>query len=391
MTSITDSHAARLARYFISPDPGQVAPTPGDLGDPEGYGEFAPAVGALQHGADADEVLKLLPNHLKAMLLAQDPTRPARLAERAIWQHDDLLAANFEPQVWAVDGLVIGSGLTWLGGRKKLGKSLWALQVAWTVAVGGVFLGKRCTQGKVVYLALEDGGRRLQTRLKRQEAPAGLPIMYITRYQPLDQGGLDDLRALLEDEQPALLIIDTLAAAKTRQIDENEAGAMADLANALRILAQDHQCAVLVIVHHGKVSQGDPGFDIRGSSAQGGAADVSIGLYRTEDGYSLKAEGRDLEELELRIALDVPTLTWGLVGDARKLAKAGTEDELQDTLAKLGEADAGTLARELGKDRSRVQRLLKRLEGEGRVSSRVVKTGGRPKILYKVAVRDVLF
>jgi len=381
----------RLAAFFVEPDPGQPAPRAEDLGDPLDYGEFALAVYALRHGATPDDVLKMLAPHQRAMIWAQDPTRPAGLAERTTWKHDDLLAATFEPQTWAVDGLIIGGGLTEFGGAKKLGKSLAGLQAAIEVARGGYFLGRKCTQGKVIMLALEDGGRRLQARLKRQGAPEGLHILYKTRFQPLDRGGLDDLRSLLEAEKPAMLVIDTLAAAKTGRTEENEAGDMGDLMNALRMLAQDHRCAVVVVAHHGKMRTGDPGFDLRGSSAQAGAADVILGLYKTEDGYTLKAEGRDIEPLELRVALDAQTLTWGLVGDARKLAKEETEGELLDTLGKLGEADAGSLARELGKDRSRVQRLLKRLEGEGRVSSRAEKTTHGKKILYKVTVRDVLF
>jgi len=374
----------RLAAFFVTPDPGQAAPTPEDLGDPIGYGEFALAVHALQHGATPDDLLKMLAPYQRAAIWAQDPTRPADQAARTTWKHDDLLAATFEPQTWAVEGLVIGSGLTWLGGVKKLGKSLFAIQAAWEVASGGVFLGKKCAKGKVFYLALEDGGRRLQTRLKRQESPKGLDITYITRYQPLDQGGLDDLRSLLEAETPAFLILDTLAACKSGRVDENEAGAMGDLANSLRILAQDHHCAILVVVHHGKVSQGDPGFDIRGSSAQGGASDVNLGLYRTEGGYILKGEGRDFEPVELRLALDIPTLTWGLVGDARKLAKEENENELFSTLSKLKEADAKTLAGEMGKSRQAVHSVLRRLEGEGKVTSRGEQAGKGRKILYRI-------
>lgn len=160
---------------------------------------------------------------------------------------------------------------------------------------------------------------------------------------------------------------------------------MGDLANALRILAQDHGTAILVVVHHGKASQGDPGFDIRGSSAQAGAADVNLGLYKTEDGYTLKAEGRDIEPLELRIALDVPTLTWALVGDARQLAKADAEGELLEALEELGEADAGALARELDKSRVAVRRILKRLESDGKVKSRIELAGKTRKIVYVLA------
>jgi len=375
---------SKLAAFFIAPDPGQPAPRPEDLGDPIGYGEYALAVYALQHEASPDDVLKMLAPSQRAAIWAQDPSRPASLAERTTWAHDELLRADFEPQVWAVDGLIIAGGLTEFGGAKKLGKSLFALQAATEVARGGYFLGRKCAQGKVIVLALEDGGRRLQARLKRQGAPEGLPITYVTRFQPLDRGGLDDLRSLLEEERPAMLIVDTLAACKSGRVDENEAGAMGDMMNALRMLAQDHRCAVVVVAHHGKIRTGDPGFDLRGSSAQAGAADVNLGLYRTEGGYILKGEGRDFEPVELRLALDTPTLTWGLVGDARKIAKEENENELLTTLAKLGEADAKTLAGEMGKSRQAVHSVLRRLGQEGKVTSRGEQVGKGRKILYRI-------
>lgn len=306
-----------------------------------------------------------------------------RSEDRQTWSHNDLLSQDFTSQEWIVEGLVLADDLTFIGGKKKLGKSIFCLQAAVAVAMGSFLLGRKCVRGRVVYLCLEDGPRRLQGRLKRQEALVGLDIEYLTRFPSLDAGGLEALRDLLADRRPRLVILDTLAACKTGRIDENAAGDMADLTNALRILAQDYHVAILVVVHHGKTSTGDPGFDMRGSSAQPGATAVNIGLYRDESGtYTLKAEGRDIENQELRIALDIPSLSWGLVGDARLLARQEADGEILEALDSLGEADAGTVARGCGRARPTVIRVLKRLANDGTIVSRSAKVDGRSKILY---------
>ena len=67
---------------------------------------------------------------------------------------------------WAISNLV-PEGASILAGRPKIGKSWLTLNLALAVASGGVALGKIPVEaGQVLYLALEDGQRRLQKRLK---------------------------------------------------------------------------------------------------------------------------------------------------------------------------------------------------------------------------------
>ncbi len=78
---------------------------------------------------------------------------------------DWLDAQVFPPMRWVVPG-VIAEGLTILAGAPKLGKSWLALSLALAVASGTDALG--CIDvghpRPVLYLALEDGHRRLQFR-----------------------------------------------------------------------------------------------------------------------------------------------------------------------------------------------------------------------------------
>src|SRR5262249_16378227 len=154
------------------------------------------------------------------------------------------------------------------------------------------------------------------------------PIRWFFEFPKLNEGGLDHLGTLASGDLK-LIVVDTLAAAKSGKIDENASGQMADLANSLRVLAQKYACTLLLTHHHGKFSYGDPGDDLRGSSALAAAADLNLGLYRIEDRYRLRGEGRDVEPFDYAVSFDShDTWTWKLLGDARVLAEVEADEAL---------------------------------------------------------------
>ena len=301
-------------------------------------------------------------------------------------EHDALLAKDLPPLDYLVDGIIVTPGLGVLAAPKKRGKSWMALQLAQCTAAGDQFLGKDTKQGPVIHLALEDGERRLKQRLEMQQTVKGLPITYVTRFQPLNSdAGFAELRGLVQEKHPALIVIDTLASAKDQHLDENEAGATGDLFNQLHDLAITENTFILLIAHHGKASRGDAGFDIRGSSAISGATDINIGLYKNSDEtYDLKAEGRDIGELDLRINFDAEiTWCWHCQGDARDLRRAQAEDQIIEAVATLGGGvDASAIATELGIHRVNVQRHLPRLREQNLLHYETVKATKGTKILY---------
>lgn len=317
-------------------------------------------------GAEGEERLASLINRVNR--IGRFELRPRTKSRPEVWKQEDLMGSDFLDVKWVVDDVVPDGGVAVLGGKKKIGKSWFCLQVAQAVAAGARVLDKKTEQGSVVYICLEDGPARLQRRLTQQHARAELPITYRTRFTPLDQGGLDELRHLAQATRPRLIIIDTLAAAKTGKVDENAAGPMADLFNGLRAIAQDCQVGILVVAHHGKFTTGDPGHDIRGSSATPGAADLNIGLYKENGVHLLRTEGRDIGEAELRVKFDaVDTWSWHLLGDAREMARTEAEEEIRGALEELGPADAGRIAKHLGKKRPGVQKILKRLREQKKI------------------------
>lgn len=145
-----------------------------------------------------------------------DPVAPSGKAPRrrlGALTAAELLDKDLPPIRYVVPG-IIAEGLTVLGGKAKLGKSWLLLGTAIAVATGGVALGTiDVEQGDVLYLALEDNHRRLQSRLKQLLPDGARPkrLFIETACPRLDDGLLDDLRTWIESvPDPRLIVIDVL-------------------------------------------------------------------------------------------------------------------------------------------------------------------------------------
>lgn len=300
----------------------------------------------------------------------------------------DLMAKEFEPLEFLVRDLLITPGLGVMAAPKKRGKTWLALQLSQAIASGAPFLGMATKQGSVVHMALEDGERRIRQRFGLQNIDGKLPIHLQTKFQALNTPeGMTAFREMIKELKPLLIVIDTLASAKTRKLDENEAGANADLFNLFHTIALENNLFILIIAHHGKMSTGDAGFDIRGSSAIPGATDVNIGLYKNEDGScDLKAEGRDIGEVDLAIEFDAEqTWAWQCKGDARELRRDATEERITNALEDLnGEADIYEIAGALGVHRQTVHPQLERMKGRKLISATPIRRGNKQIIIYKL-------
>jgi hypothetical protein len=121
---------------------------------------------------------------------------------------------RFEPVKYVVPDYIV-EGLTLLAGKPKVGKSWLLLHVAFAVAAGGRTLGDvQCEQGDVLYCALEDNPRRLQSRLTKLFGTRDWPtrLNFTCEMPRLTEGGLNFVKNWIEKaERPRLVIIDTLA------------------------------------------------------------------------------------------------------------------------------------------------------------------------------------
>lgn len=229
----------------------------------------------------------------------------------------------FRAPRWAVPDL-IPEGLTLLAGKPKCGKSWLVLDLALSIASGGHALGNmKCDPGVVLYLALEDTLRRLQSRMKAvlQGSPAPHDIAITTEWKRSDEGGLDALRSWLQDHPKAkLVVIDTLQ--KIRGARKRDAGIYEDdykVIGDLKKIADEFTVPILVVHHLNKDgANSDPFMKVSGTAGITGSADTILILEReaADPNAVLHVKGRDINEAELAIQFDNETGKWLKLGKA---------------------------------------------------------------------------
>lgn len=238
----------------------------------KGFTESEIEIQALALNANSEsplpesEVLNMCAQYRKPEVSRPDRPKPFDWHDYAI-THTDLLSKTLQPISFLVEDILIDTGTGVLAGRKKLGKSFLATQLSQSVASGASFMGRRVKQGGVVHLALEDGERRTQSRLRMQQARNDLPITYFYKWPAWNTpAGFTQLRAMLTELKPALVVVDTFAKILNGKPEQNSAGDMGDFGNRMHDLALELNLMILFIAHHGKglqMTSRDPGFDIR--------------------------------------------------------------------------------------------------------------------------------
>jgi RecA-family ATPase len=229
----------------------------------------------------------------------------------------DLQGAEFDEVRFLISELV-PEGVTLLSGSPKVGKSWMALGMCIGVATGGTFLQQDCTRGRVLYLALEDNPRRIQSRLRMcmggEEFPANLDFDCSWDRFPL---GLRELDRMLASEPYSMIVIDTLEMVRPpRRANpyEDDYRAIA----SMRALAYKHRVAI-VVVHHNRKTQTDSAMNdidpierVSGTMGLTGAVDAIHVLSRIRGATmgELHITGKDVEEQSLVVKLDTYLGLW---------------------------------------------------------------------------------
>jgi hypothetical protein len=313
--------------------------------------------------------------HAAVNEIVLEATGVSRILKNAV-RATELLAIEFPKPRWIVPG-IIPEGTTILAGKPKMGKSWLALGTSVAVAAGGVALGtKRVERGAVLYLALKDNPRRLQSRLKKLlaggAAPEGLELA--TEWPRLGDGGLDALEAWLNTHPDArLVVIDTLAKFRTGQTGKNLYKEDYEAVEPLVELAARYNVAILIVHHLRKLGADDPLDQVSGSMGLTGGADGALVLNRQRgraDAY-LYVTGRDIEEeKELALSWDSTTATWKIAGDAEEYRNSRERQEVEGCLRTLGEpAGPKEVSEALGKPYNNVKQLMWKMGNEGDLRS----------------------
>jgi hypothetical protein len=234
-------------------------------------------------------------------------------------------AQEFPPLSYAVPGLV-PEGSVLLVGAPKIGKSWLVLAVALAVAEGGRALGLEVAKRPVLYLALEDGHRRLQDRCRRLLAGDPIPseFQYLTMIEP---GRVNDtITAWIHWHQdpPPLVILDTLGKIlPPTQPGEDRYQRDYRIGTALKRIVDGLPGMTLLVNHHDRKANADDFVDaVSGTHGLAGAADTIIVLARDrqEAAGLVKVTGRDVAEGEYAVTFKDGAV-WELDGHDLEVAR----------------------------------------------------------------------
>jgi hypothetical protein len=294
-------------------------------------------------------------------------------------------AQDFPPLSYAVPG-IIPEGSVLLVGPPKVGKSWLVLTVALAVASGGRALGLQVERRPVLYLALEDGHRRLQDRCRKLLGPDPIPAGFEYLLQVEHGQVLTTIAAWLDQHPDAapLVILDTLGRVMpTAQLGESSYQRDYRVGAALKDLAEAHPGVTLLVNHHDRKAGAADFIDsVSGTHGLAGAADTIILLTRErlEATGLLKVTGRDVPEDEYALTFTDGSL-WSLDGGdleeaarrARDLrASAGLGDRSAEVIRAAGRNPQGVtatlVAEALGIEQNAARSYLSRLAASGRLS-----------------------
>lgn len=291
------------------------------------YEQIGKEAFAARIGEDyADYINSLTAPEAAPQQAAPEP-ETAKPAGVQAWSARELSEMVLPPIRHVVEGLLpMGMGV--LVAKPKLGKSWMVLDLCLAVAQGEPFLGFPTRQHGTLYLALEDGKSRMQTRLRRllegRPAPANMHVMF--QAQRLGEGLLETLGEYLDANPDIHLVcIDTLSKIKPKAKPfENAYDADYDYMGRLKAFADSRGICVLLVHHTRKSKNPEDSFDnINGSTGILGAADFTIVLdkqSRMDDEAGFLLTGRDIEQCERVIRFDQARCRWVMQGTAAQLA-----------------------------------------------------------------------
>lgn len=257
-----------------------------------------------------------------------------------------LMQQVFPPTKYVVPG-IIPEGMTLLVAAPKIGKSWMVLGLGVELSNGGKAFGV-LPVGRprpVLYLALEDGQRRLQDRLKMlKPAEVSHRLEFITSMEGASViETIRDYVARYAGLDP-VVILDTLGKVMpAASSNESAYGHDYKMLSALKATCDAVPGSSLVIVHHTRKADGGDFLDaVSGTQGIAGAADTVMLLKRDrhEKRATLQVTSRDAAEGEYALTM-TDSGVWEL--DGHDLASAAQAAETTKQTAGVGDRMADVI------------------------------------------------
>ena len=288
--------------------------------------------------------------------------------------NDDLAERWLVEQLWCTNSVGV------IGGTPKCAKTWLGLDMALSVATGTPCLGKYAVPepGPVLVYLAEDALRVVGERIEGMARHRGLDIDQVAIYAITASAlRLDhdrDQTRLWETAQwlrPKLLVLDPLV--RLHSIDENHAGAVAELLAYFRSLQRELAISVL-LVHHTRKNAADGvagGQGLRGSGDIHAFGDSNLYLQRTKEHLILSSEHRSAPAsapvyLEL-VTTNADTTHLEVIGKLHDEKADSLEERVLALLAGGRALTRTTLRDSLAVKNERLGEVLESLERAGQI------------------------
>lgn len=244
---------------------------------------------------------------------------------------------------YVLKGMIAPGDVGCIFGDPGVGKSLIAPHIGYAITQGRDAFGMRTRQGKVFYVAAEDptGMRSRITALAKQYGNEDSFVLVEGVSNLLDKTAPDlaALRKAVIEQQPTLIVIDTLAMAFPA-LEENNAEAMGRVVKVGRALAESG--AAVIFIHHGTKAEGNTP---RGHSLLNGALDFALRLTKSEDGVIRgKLTKNRNGGCDIDIAFRIATRTLGQDEDGDAIMAAFARELSADMLPRGPKLNPATAA-----------------------------------------------
>lgn len=260
--------------------------------------------------------------------------QPLVLPQSDIYSHDELIDSAFETPAQLIAGMLIaGLAASW-SGDIGIGKTWLELAAARSIASGRPFLGHfATTQAPVMIFDQESHKAPLAERLKAlnraEPMPRGMDLHVVLPNAPLyvnEPAGYAEVDRWLRERQPAFVFFDSLT--RFHNVNENDAGQMADVNASFKLLMQDHGCGIAVLDHSRKPGLLDKGgaarHRLRGSNEKAAFMDSALVVERSDDDdgeLTIRCSKArwipEFPDFKVRLEVDGDRVALRYIGEAR--------------------------------------------------------------------------
>lgn len=331
--------------------------------------------------------------------LLEETENREQIPSQSVFTVDELLNKEVTATSYLVPGILPRGEMVILAALPKVGKTLFAFDLAHAVLSGGTFLGEKVEMGKVLLICSDQSERSTQIRLRLRGTGDIDGVSDRFRFMSyLDVEDLSTLQVTLDWFRPDLVVIDSLTSiSQNSSVSENDASFVKPFIK-MRDLIQSYGASSVLIHHENKSREQIGAGKVAGSSR---LVSIPYAIWQLKgtinkegdvegDSRYLKITPRGGERITL--SLDIKPKDQWLDGIYEFKGELGIDDETRsygDRILQLLKKfsprglEISEIEQHLNLSKSSIYKPLDRLE-DRRIVGRRRSTSDRRKWVYYV-------